>query len=171
MDHSHLIDLSSVCDVFQTRFDKEFSNDAACKENFPHEESLTALFKKLNDSTKKQFGTKGVCQDLVICNVKNPEIVSDHWLKLTLFGLEFTFDGEFQSGLVFFINLLFGIMVAHLIKKGFEIFTDCPIESFEAESEDEEDEILDANIQIDTSPEGLICNGKQEPTEAESISK
>ena len=37
---------------------------------------------------------------------------------------------------VILINLLLGVMAAHLIKKGFEIFfTDCPIESFEAESE------------------------------------
>ena len=34
-----------------------------------------------------------------------------------------------------FINLLFGVMAAHLIKKGFEIFTDWPIGSLEAESE------------------------------------
>ena len=34
-----------------------------------------------------------------------------------------------------FVNLLLGVMTAHLIKIGFQIFTDWPIESFEAESE------------------------------------
>lgn len=40
-----------------------------------------------------------------------------------------------DNAIVIFINLLLGLMAAHLIKKGFEIFTDWPIESFEAESE------------------------------------
>lgn len=180
MEHSHLVPLSSICDVFKTKFDKDYATDAACKETFPHQESISALFRKLNDSTKKQFGEKGVCEDLVICGVKNHERISDlSKFKLTILGYELNFDETFSSGIVIFINLLFGLMVAHLIKKGFEIFTDWPIESFEAESEGDEsmaDEILDVDIEIDMKPEEVIssrkeCNeDKQKPTEAKSMS-
>ena len=55
--------------------------------------------------------------------------------KFTILGYEINLDESMDNAIVIFINLLLGLMAAHLIKKGFEIFTDWPIESFEAESE------------------------------------
>jgi len=30
-EHSHIVPLSSICDMFQTNFDKDFATEEACK--------------------------------------------------------------------------------------------------------------------------------------------